>query len=96
MTPELFPLTHEPETAVRPSIYGEGIFVEQWKKVMAEVPEHGDGTTDEMLQVILGDLEALRRPYIQNVDLVVSVMKDYAAQRPTLAYALRWWWKNRQ
>lgn len=56
MTPELFPLTHEPETAVRPSVYGEGIYVEQWKKLLAEVPEYGDGEVDEMFQTILGDL----------------------------------------
>lgn len=55
--PELFPLTHEPETAVRPSIYGEGCFVEQWKIVLNRVPDHGDGTTDEMFCTILGDLE---------------------------------------
>lgn len=61
MQPELFPLTHEPETACRPSIYGEGIFVELWKKHLAKVPKHGDGVQDEMLCAILGDLEPINQ-----------------------------------
>lgn len=52
-------LIHEPETPCRPSIYGEGIFVGQWKHELAKVPDHGTGETEEMFCKIFGDLDPI-------------------------------------
>lgn len=41
-------LKHEPERPARPDVYGEGIFLEAWQRLMATFPKHGDGELNEM------------------------------------------------
>jgi hypothetical protein len=52
---ELLPLRSEPLTAPRATVYGEGIFLETWRALLAEPVPHGDGLPNEMIEHILCD-----------------------------------------
>lgn len=49
-------LKHEPECATRPEVYGEGIFLEAWQRLMAKHPDHGDGELNEMFCHVFSDI----------------------------------------
>lgn len=49
-------IKHEPERAVRPDVYGEGIFLECWQRHLQITPEYGDGYANERFQCILSDM----------------------------------------
>lgn len=45
-------LKHEPLTPCRPDIFGEGIYVEQWRLFLEKMPSNGDGYKNEMFESI--------------------------------------------
>lgn len=49
-------LKHEPEAPPRPDVYGEGIFLDAWQRMMAETPEFGDGELNEMFCTVFSEI----------------------------------------
>lgn len=50
---------YEPAVPCRPSVYGEGCFVEQWQISMRRPLQYGDGEPNEQFQSIVSPWEAI-------------------------------------